>query len=100
MRRTAPLRPLIVDSAVLRLVNHGEISPQGFERDGNAVLLNDDGRRRLLAALEFRLDRRVRYPAGGPRLSYRQALAVQAQLLGRCLAGGRADVPQLGAAGE
>jgi CRISPR-associated endonuclease Cas1/CRISPR-associated protein Cas4 len=82
-----PFRPLIGDSAVLKAINNGEVRPSDFRSAGGAVSLTEDGRKRLVAALERRLEEEVAHPTFGYRLSYRRLFELQARLLGRHLMG-------------
>lgn len=80
-------RPVIVDSAVLTLVNNRMVAPGDFYRIGDACEMRDTARRRMLEAYERRLFTEVIHPVFGYRVSYRRALEVQVRLLGRVLAG-------------
>jgi len=80
-------RPLIADSAVLTLVNNGEVGPDSFVRKAGAVALTDAGRRAVIAAFERRMDTLVTHPVFDYRISYRRVLEVQARLLARVLWG-------------
>ena len=76
-------RPLIVDSAVLNMVNTGAIKLDDFIRRGGAVALTTAGRRKFFEAFERRMDDEVTHPVFGYRLSYRRTLDVQVRLLAR-----------------
>lgn len=80
-------RPLIADSVVIGLLNHGEITASHFIRRAGAVSLTPDGRRTVLRAYERRLDTEIRHPVFGYRISYRRVLDVQARLLAGVLIG-------------
>jgi len=80
-------RPLIADSVVIGLLNNGEITGRDFIRRARAVSLTADGRRKVLAAYERRLDTQVRHPVFGYRISYRRVLDVQARLFAAVLVG-------------
>lgn len=82
-----PFRPLIVDSAVIQVINNGEISPGDFLRAGPAINLNERGRKAFIAAFERRLSQEVTHPVFGYQASYRAVLELQARLLGRHLLG-------------
>lgn len=82
-----PFRPLIVDSAVIQVINNGEVSPSDFLRAGPAINLNDRGRKAFIAAFERRLSHEVTHPVFGYQASYRTVLELQARLLGRYLLG-------------
>lgn len=80
-------RPLIVDSAVLRVLNNGEVRPDDFESRGLGVMMKPPAKRAFLQAYERRMDEHVTHPVFGYKISYRQVLFVQARLLARCLQG-------------
>ncbi len=80
-------RPLVADSAVIGLVNNGEVRPSDFVSRAGSVALTDAGRRRVLEAFERRLDTLVTHPRFGYQISYRRVFEVQARLLARFLSG-------------
>lgn len=82
-----PFRPLLADSAVVQVINNGEVRPSDFVSARGAVALEERGRKALIAAFERRLDQEVTHPTFGYRLSYRRLLELQARLLGRFLLG-------------
>jgi len=87
-------RPLVTDSVVLGMLNNGEITERDFSRRAGSVALAADGRRRVLAAYERRLDTQIRHPVFGYRISYRRVMDVQARLLAAVLVG---ELPQYSA---
>lgn len=82
-----PFRPLIVDSTVLTVINNGEVSPRHFLKAGNAVNLDERGRRGFIAAFERRLSQETTHPLFGYAAQYRQIMELQGRLLGRHLLG-------------
>lgn len=72
---------------MIGLLNNGEITGRDFIRRAGAVALTSDGRRRVLAAYERRLDTEIRHPVFGYRISYRRVLDVQARLLAAVMVG-------------
>ena len=86
-------RPLIADSAVITAINNGEVLPTDFITRGGATSLNADGRRKLIAAFERRMDTLITHPVFKYRVSYRQTLELQTRLLGRFLTGEIAEYP-------
>ena len=80
-------RPLVADSAVIQVINTGEIKPTDFVQRGPACNLKPNARKTFIAAFERRLDGLVRHPIFGYTISYRRVLEVQARLLAACLAG-------------
>jgi CRISPR-associated protein Cas1 len=90
-----PFRPLIADSVVLQVIINGEVGVGDFVRAAGAVALKDEGRKRLIAAFERRLEQEITHPVFGYRVSYRRLLEVQARLLGRHLLGEIDAFPQI-----
>lgn len=86
-------RPLIADSVVINVINNGEVRPSHFVVRAGGVALTADGRKRVIAAYERRLDVEVRHPVFGYRLSYRRVFEVQARLLAAHLLGEVPDYP-------
>jgi CRISPR-associated endonuclease Cas1/CRISPR-associated protein Cas4 len=82
-----PFRPLIVDSTVLTVINNGEVGTRNFVRAGNAVNLDERGRRSFIAAFERRLGQETTHPLFGYAAQYRQVMELQGRLLGRHLLG-------------
>ncbi len=82
-----PFRPILADSAVIQVVNNGEVRADGFVAAGPAVNLKPQARRAFIAAYERRLDQEVTHPVFGYRVSMRRLLEVQARLLARFLCG-------------
>lgn len=83
-------RPLVGDSTVLTLVNNGEIRPAHFIGGPHGHGLTGDGRRKVLAAFERRLDVETKHHVFGYRVSYRRLLHLQMRLLARAIMG---DIP-------
>ncbi len=80
-------RPLIADSAVLRVVNNGEVEAGDFIARAGAVSLTPRGRKRVIAAYERRLADELQHPTFGYRATYRRSLELQARLLAARLSG-------------
>ena len=88
-----PFRPLIADSSVLQAINNGEVKPSDFLSAAGSVALNQDGRKRFIAAFERRLSQEITHPLFGYRVSYRRLLELQARLLARHLLGELDEYP-------
>jgi CRISPR-associated exonuclease Cas4/CRISPR-associated protein Cas1 len=82
-----PLRPILADSAVLTVLNQGELSPRDFVTAGPGCNLTPGGRRTLIRAFERRLDQEVTHPTFGYQITMRRMMHVQARLLARFLRG-------------
>jgi CRISPR-associated protein Cas1 len=83
-------RPLVADSTVLMLINNGEIRPAHFIGGSSASGLTREGRRRVIAAFERRLDVKTTHHVFGYRVTYRRLLHLQMRLMARAIIG---DVP-------
>ena len=80
-----PMRPLIVDSAVLTAINTGMVTRRDFVRAAGTVALTPGGRKGFMRAYEMRMDSLVTHPLFDYRVSYRRLLEIQARLLARVL---------------
>lgn len=80
-------RPLVVDSAVLSMINNREVVKGDFVRRGGAVALTGEGRKKVLSAYERRMATEVRHPIFGYTANYRRLIEVQARLLSRHVMG-------------
>ncbi len=80
-----PARPRIADSVVLRILNTGMLKACHVEEDGDGVLLGEQGRRAVLAALEDRLDESVLHDVLGHAVAYRDLPSTEAARLARSL---------------
>lgn len=88
-----PFRPLIVDSAVIQVINNGEVSLSDFQQAGPALNLNERGRKAFIAAFERRMGHEVIHPIFQYKVSYRAVLELQARLFGRHLLGELNEYP-------
>lgn len=82
-----PFRPLLVDSAVITVINNGEVKASDFLHRAGAVTLKEKGRKSFLAALERRMNQEVTHPVFGYKASYRRILEIQARLMSRHITG-------------
>lgn len=80
-------RPLVADSAVVRMVNNGEVHEQDFVVSPAGAALTADGRRKAVAGYERRMSEELRHPTFGYRAHYRRTLEIQARLLAATLVG-------------
>ncbi len=80
-------RPIVADSAALRLFNNSELGVGDFVRRSGAVALTQAGRKAVIRAFERRLDTLITHPLFGYSISYRRIMEVQARLLGRHILG-------------
>ncbi len=82
-----PFRPLIVESAVLQVVNTGMVSLRDFICSGRSVALTPNGRKAFFLAYEQRMDTLVTHPLFAYRVSYRRLLEIQTRLLAKYVEG-------------
>jgi CRISP-associated protein Cas1 len=88
-----PFRPLIVESAVLQVINTRMVTAKDFIAAGRAVALRPEGRKAFFQSYETRMDALVTHPLFEYRLSYRRMLEVQARLLAQYIEGGIPEYP-------
>ncbi len=85
-------RAIVVDSVVLRCLNNQIIRPGNFyvNPEGNyPVILDDEGRGRLIRELETRFNLTFKHPDTQERVTYRRSFELQARRLSRCLQSGK-----------
>ena len=88
------LRPCLADRFVLSLINNRVIQAGDFEQTGSgAVLLSDDGRKKLLKAWQERKRSVITHPYLKEKLAYGLVPYVQALLLSRYLRGELDEYP-------
>ncbi|WP_298572031.1 CRISPR-associated endonuclease Cas1 [uncultured Aliiroseovarius sp.] len=89
-----PLRPAVVDTAVIAAIRNREFSDASFvtQSDGS-VRLSDEGRRRALDILERRLSTTFRYD--GTEMTWRAAISHHAVLMAKALREGSTSLPLL-----
>ncbi|WP_066908094.1 CRISPR-associated endonuclease Cas4/Cas1 [Millisia brevis] len=80
-------RPLLADSTVIGMINNGEISNGDFESRNGGCWLTTQGRRKVIAAYERRLDVKIAHPVFKYRISYRRVLDVQARIAAAVMIG-------------
>lgn len=80
-------RPVLADSTVISVINNGVVSPDDFVKGRGAVALKLPARKRVIQAMERRMDQLVTHPLFDYRLSYRRVLELQARLLSRVILG-------------
>ncbi len=82
-----PLRPTVVDSAVITAINTGMVQHRNFTTSNAGCILQPAGRTAFLRAYEARLDQLVTHPVFDYRCSWRTVIQLQARLLARWLRG-------------
>lgn len=84
-------RAPFADRLALTLINRKQIGPEDFrERPGGAVLLNEDGRKKVVVAYQTRKQTEVSHPMLKTRVPLGVVPHLQARILARCL---RGDIP-------
>lgn len=94
-------RPVIVDSLVLTLVNHGQVGLRDFQprrpddsdeeeapaQGAPPIYLTPDGRKKFLTAYAERVNDQAAAPAANQRTSFRRMFQLQAQSVARVILG-------------
>ncbi len=89
------LRPILVDSTVLNILNHRIFSVNDFVVELGAYRLKDDKRRVFFTKFEERLNEEIQHPLFGYRTTYRRCIELQARLLAKYLTGEIDSYPPL-----
>lgn len=87
------LRAPLCDRFVLSLFNKGQLSSADFEKDEEAVLLNERGRRTLLSNWQRRKQEVILHPFLGEKVQIGMIPYVQAMLFARVLRGDLDEYP-------
>lgn len=81
-------RALLADRLALTLINRGQLGPKDFdEREGGAVMLNDNGRRTVITAWQERKQEEITHPLLGIKVPIGIVPFVQARLIARAVRG-------------
>jgi len=78
-------KPLLVDRAIFRLLNTGQLKPEHFDRSLGGCYLTDAGKRLYLGALEERLNATIKHRRLGRHVSYRHLIRLECYKLIRHL---------------
>ena len=84
---------LTADSTVFALFNKKELQDDDFIKTGIGVSLTAEGKKKVVAAYEQRIQDEIVHPLFGYRVSYRRVLEVQARLLSRVVSGELKEYP-------
>ncbi len=82
-------RPLVVDTVVLDLFRRRMLTERNFRKEGNAMLLNDDGREKFLHRFERRMLTTFHHTPTSRKVTYRRGLFLQARSIARTISTGR-----------
>lgn len=81
-------RPVIVDSIILRMVNHHMLKPIDFiEAEDGQVLFTKTGLRKFFSQFHQRLNTQVYHPYARRKITYQKCFEVQARLLRKVITG-------------
>ena len=80
-------KPLIVDRAIFRLLNTGQMRPTHFDRSLDGCYLTDAGKKLFLSALEERFASTIQHRRLGRHVSYRHLIRLECYKLIRDLTG-------------
>lgn len=80
-------KPLIVDRAIFRLINTGQLKESHFDRSLDGCFLTDPGKKLFLNALEERLATTIKHRRLGRSVSYRHLIRLECYKLVRHLTG-------------
>lgn len=81
------LRPPLCDRFVLSLFNKKQLSQQDFEKDEEAVYLNERGRRTVLSSWQHRKEEQIQHPFLNEKIQIGMIPFSQAMLFARVLRG-------------
>ena len=87
------LRPVIVDSVVLTLLNNRMFTPNDFVIELGAYRLTDQRRKVFFTKFEERLNEEVSHPTFGYQVTYRRCIELQGRLLAKYLTGELEEYP-------
>ena len=74
-------KPLVVDSLILTLLNKRSIQEKHFETEGDAVYLNEEGRKIFLAAFDDKMQTTIKHRKLNRNVSYRYLIRLEAYKL-------------------
>ncbi len=80
-------KPLVVDRAIFRLINTGQLKDSHFDRSLDGCFLTDPGKKLFLNALEDRLATTIKHRRLGRSVSYRHLIRLECYKLVRHLTG-------------
>ena len=81
------LRAPLCDRFVISMFNRGQLTPGDFEKNEEAVLLNDRGRRTLISGWQRRKQEEIIHPFLGEKVQIGMIPYVQSMLFARVLRG-------------
>lgn len=70
-------KPIIVDRIIMKLVRKNMLKESDFQRDLNAVLLSDSGKRKFLSEYDARLQSTIMHRRLGKKISMRRLIRIE-----------------------
>ena len=86
-------RPVIADATAFSLLNNQELTAGDFIRTGIGISLTPQGKKKVIAGYERRIQTEINHPIFGYKVSYRRTMEVQARLLARTVSGEIKEYP-------
>jgi len=86
-------RPVIADTTAFSLLNNQELTAGDFIRTGIGISLTPQGKKKVIAGYERRIQTEIAHPIFGYKVSYRRTMEVQARLLARTVSGEIKEYP-------
>ena len=80
-------KPLIVDRAIFRLINTGQLKDSHFDRSMDGCFLTDSGKKLFLNALQEKLNSTIKHRRLGRSVTYRHLIRLECYKLVRHLTG-------------
>jgi CRISP-associated protein Cas1 len=86
-------RPMIADSTALTLFNNDELRESDFIKTGIGISLTVEGKKKVVAGYERRMQTEIIHPIFGYKVSHRRVMEIQSRLLARVLSGEIEEYP-------
>ncbi|MGI6660381.1 MAG: type I-B CRISPR-associated endonuclease Cas1b [Bacillota bacterium] len=86
-------KPIIVDRAILTVVNDGRVKANDFVKESGGVFLKDTGRKTFVAEIMQKLQTTVKYRGLGRPVSYRRLIRMELYKLEKYLLGEKEYTP-------
>ena len=86
-------RPVIADATAFSLMNNEELTGKDFIRTGIGISLAPEGKKKVVAGYERRVQTEIIHPIFGYKVSNRRVMEIQSRLLSRVLSGEIKEYP-------
>lgn len=80
-------KPVIGDRVIFSLLNKGSITSKDFQKQTNGIMLNDNGKRKFLEAIQGKLNQTIKHPKMAREFSYRRFMRMELYKLEKHLIG-------------